>query len=478
MRKIHEIGLLDLLPESILLDTKLKASARALEFQLKKVTEDIKQVLHIPRLDELSGTILDYLAEQVHCDFYEPLWLSDAEKRNLIRESIAWHRIKGTRYAVEKIAHDAFRDVDIKEWFEYGGEPFHFKISSHGFKKTPDNWSTFVRMVDAAKNVRSWVDNYELILDDTDLGILRPFAGVANLITGHKQIEPAKPDLNYRTSAFAQNVDFIFGNVTESLRKPKLNFEVGAFAGMMTHRIGNIKFNSSTRPADDSSRIAESWTSKIFAGVGNGILGVKKIGLARPKDESTRSFAGNVDLVNGILTVKPDTTLKLKYGTNLQAGTVLTRVGNVKIGTSTAPSTDENYFAKSYSARITAAQVTHQSGSIKIKDSTTRSFSHKTVVRVGQVNTVSGFITIGCADLEDWSSEFLYGDWLRLRFRFPNLGKRFISLRDPKDDLEKSEISLVGAAAAGDEILINRDGETTTGIDLAMLIKRSTRTIF
>ena len=101
---------------------------------------------------------------------------------------------------------------------------------------------------------------------------------------------------------------------------------------------------------------------------------------------------------------------------------------------------------------------------------------YKSVVRVGAVQTFSGEITIGCEEADD--EDFpLTGDWIRLRFRFPNLSKKFITLRDPRDDVEKSDIREVGNIASNGGVLINRVGQATTGIDLAMLIRRREETI-
>lgn len=64
-----------------------------------------------------------------------------------------------------------------------------------------------------------------------------------------------------------------------------------------------------------------------------------------------------------------------------------------------------------------------------------------------------------------------------MRFRFPNYSKKFITLRDPRDDVEKDEIREVGNVAAEGGVLVNKYGQTTTGIDLAMLIKRTEQKI-
>lgn len=444
MKKLREISLLDILPDSILADKKIRASAQALDFQFQSVTNAIREVLHIPRLDELNGTILDYLAEQLHVDFYEPLGLSDETKRNLIRESIALHRLKGTPAAVERLAKAAFRDAEVTEWFQYSGKPYSFRVKSHGYIQTPDGWKTFLRMLNAAKNVRSWLDGIDLVLDDKDLGIAQAYAGVANLITGSRTIEPAKPDLTYQTNAFAQNADFVYGEVVESLKPPKLKFEVGAFAGMLNSRTGKIKIDSKTRPADDSSRLVESWQSKFYVGNVNFVFGRKTINTTPRTVETSKVFVENFNIAGGFVTVEPDTKRKFAHQTTAHAAQVLTKVGSVKIGSENKSSTDENLFGVTGKAKVTAGTVTHKSGIVKIKDSSRRIFDFGNVVRVGMTNTFSGFVTIGFAPITHYPAT----QGLTLSFDLSDRIKRLVNVDSPRDDISKADISAVGAHEA------------------------------
>lgn len=156
MKTIEEARLTEILPESLLRDAQIKAAA-ALDAELERLTEAAQEVLHLPRLEELSGTILDLLGWQFHVENWEPLFLSEAVKRNLIRQSVAWHRQKGTRAAVEAVCAAFSREIKIEEFWEYGGEPFHFRVTTKPFLNTADQ-TAFIRRLNDAKNVRSWVD--------------------------------------------------------------------------------------------------------------------------------------------------------------------------------------------------------------------------------------------------------------------------------------------------------------------------------
>ena len=85
--------------------------------------------------------------------------MSIETKRQLVRESIAWHRIKGTKAAVEKMAQTVFKGGVVTEWFEYGGEPYHFRIDLLTAPNiTQDDTARLLAVVNASKNVRSVLD--------------------------------------------------------------------------------------------------------------------------------------------------------------------------------------------------------------------------------------------------------------------------------------------------------------------------------
>lgn len=167
LRNIQTISLLDILPDSILADEKIKAIAVALDTELQKVTDETQQVLHLPRLDVLPEKVIDLLAWQFHVDFYEPIGMDIKTKRKLVKESIAWHRIKGTPAAVEMMLSSTFgRSAKVSEWYEYDGEPYHFKVSVKTKKfPTMESLGLAKQGVLAAKNTRSVLDSIKTIVE-------------------------------------------------------------------------------------------------------------------------------------------------------------------------------------------------------------------------------------------------------------------------------------------------------------------------
>lgn len=192
IKEIWVPSLIDIMPQNILADKQLNAAAEALDLELKALSYDAPQVLHIPRLDELNHDVLDNLAWQFHVDHYEPTTMSLEVKRNLIRQSILWHRIKGTPQSVENFLGAFGIKAEVEEWYKYGGEPYFFKLKVSDVAYLGDDGETFLRLVYAAKNERSWLDRFifDLTREPPDIEI---FVGTAEVYANREFIDNATP---------------------------------------------------------------------------------------------------------------------------------------------------------------------------------------------------------------------------------------------------------------------------------------------
>ena len=158
IKDMSTLSMVDILPDNLLADEKIYATAKALDKELQLVTADCKQVMHLSRLDELPEPVVDLLAWQWHVDFYEA-GMDLPTKRRMVKQSIAWHRRKGTPWAVEEVATAVFGEAIVAEWFDYNAPAYHFKINlldAPGVSQ--DKLDTIVRLVKTAKNERSVLD--------------------------------------------------------------------------------------------------------------------------------------------------------------------------------------------------------------------------------------------------------------------------------------------------------------------------------
>lgn len=127
-KQLSDINFAELLPRSIADDPTISAAAGSLDSEIRAINSMLDTPALLPRLDELPEQAVDLLAWQFHVDFWEPD-LDLERKRNLVRESIAWHRYKGTVWAVRQaLIWAGFGDAEIREhrhlvqsWIDAGG---------------------------------------------------------------------------------------------------------------------------------------------------------------------------------------------------------------------------------------------------------------------------------------------------------------------------------------------------------------------
>ena len=130
----------------------------------EELSSELQAIKTLANPDTCEEKYLPFLAYVFKVDFWDES-LSVADKRALIKQSLALHRYKGTVWAIEKVFEALNMKAVVKEWFNYGGEPYHFKIdlSLEDKEITPDRADELTKYVGIYKNVRSVLD--ELILN-------------------------------------------------------------------------------------------------------------------------------------------------------------------------------------------------------------------------------------------------------------------------------------------------------------------------
>lgn len=124
---ITKENLLRTLPEVLQKDEKMKALAASIANVLSMRVGEIESLRIYTRIDELPEGLLDILAYDFKVDWYDYGYPIEA-KRNLIKNNVKVHMMIGTKYAVVTGLRGLHPNSDIEEWFEYGGNPFYFRI--------------------------------------------------------------------------------------------------------------------------------------------------------------------------------------------------------------------------------------------------------------------------------------------------------------------------------------------------------------
>ena len=121
-------NLLLIVPPALTHDPAMMARAAADAEALTARLAEIDQVRVISNIDGLNETVLDILARDFKVDWWDPEY-SVEEKRRTLKGSWRVHKTLGTKAAVETAIRAIYPLTTVEEWFEYGGEPYHFRLN-------------------------------------------------------------------------------------------------------------------------------------------------------------------------------------------------------------------------------------------------------------------------------------------------------------------------------------------------------------
>ncbi|WP_285823972.1 phage tail protein [Schaedlerella arabinosiphila] len=182
MINLYDGELIDMLPSQMSTEIQQRCISYALKKGIRLVIERADMTRTIAVIDRLPEQILDILAVEMRTPYYREEM--DIEvKRRIIKRTLMWHLTAGTPGAVEELVAAVFGEGEVKEWFEYGGEPYRFKIVTNALL-TEDMNAYFSEMIQIVKNIRSHIEVIEIHRTvDQEL-----YAGVCQC---HPQYKPA-----------------------------------------------------------------------------------------------------------------------------------------------------------------------------------------------------------------------------------------------------------------------------------------------
>ena len=156
------IKLLDLIPPNFRDSPHIKALSAAIDAEFPALIEYASRVLIYPAIENLDHKMLDALAAQFDTVGYSVDYSLDL-KRKIVGQSLIIAMTAGTVGAVERQVTAIFGDATVSEWFEYGGSPGYFKITTTNPAVTTDHLDEVIRVISRVKRFSSWLD--EVILE-------------------------------------------------------------------------------------------------------------------------------------------------------------------------------------------------------------------------------------------------------------------------------------------------------------------------
>jgi phage tail P2-like protein len=151
----------DIMPANLASQLETQAFAYALARQIKKVCAYADGVHIYAAVDAMPENILDVLAVELRTPAYNQDYSIEV-KRALIEGTMTFYAHMGTPAACNQIIETIFGNGYIKEWFECGLEPHHFKVKITGAEATSRPTDEFLAALEQVKRKSAWLDAVEL----------------------------------------------------------------------------------------------------------------------------------------------------------------------------------------------------------------------------------------------------------------------------------------------------------------------------
>lgn len=162
-------------------------SSRTFDELFARFQELDLECLLVYLFDKVNESALIHLAEQFHITGNEG-WAgctTEAEKRDLIKNSLNLHRYRGTKYSLVRVLEILGLNGKVSEWFEYGGYPYYFRISIDMNDKGFDEFTEqqLLDLITANKNVRSHLESLIIHLISTATQMYASYATTSEEVT-------------------------------------------------------------------------------------------------------------------------------------------------------------------------------------------------------------------------------------------------------------------------------------------------------
>lgn len=155
-------NMLACLPSVLRDDKRMYSLATAAAKAFADIDAELDGFIIYANIDNISEELCDILAKDLAVDWYD-YDFSLTEKRNLIKTALYVHRHIGTVGAVEAGISAIYEDSNVEEWFNYSGEPYHFKIMIDSTYQGTDQakYDSVMAKMRLYKNLRSVLDAVE-----------------------------------------------------------------------------------------------------------------------------------------------------------------------------------------------------------------------------------------------------------------------------------------------------------------------------
>ena len=159
MIKLSGSRFTDIMPDNLASQVETQAFAYAVGRQIEKLCAYSDAARTYAAIATMPEWLLDYMAVELRTPSYDENY-SLKTKRALIQGSLLFYTQMGTPAAVNRIIETIFETGYIEEWYEYDGDPHHFRAyEGDGGEVGPGELEEFRRVLSSVKRLSSWLDD-------------------------------------------------------------------------------------------------------------------------------------------------------------------------------------------------------------------------------------------------------------------------------------------------------------------------------
>ena len=182
--KLTDLEFIRLLPQFMRSDKAVQGLSAGIDSIIPQVVAELEKLSTWDRIDTLSEGELDELAWELNILWYDKGATIDV-KRNIVRGSDEIYKKLGTKWAVENVISTYFGEGYIEEWFQYSGDPGHFRVFSTNPTVNEAKFAEFINLLNKVKRASAKLDGVFITLT----GQMNMYAGTALHDIGAEQYD-------------------------------------------------------------------------------------------------------------------------------------------------------------------------------------------------------------------------------------------------------------------------------------------------
>ena len=162
--KINDMDFIQLMPAFMKEDEAVQGLSEGVNRVTEELADKIKLFSTWNQIDNMTDAELDMLAEELHISWYDKEAVVEV-KRGLIKNSDMVHSKMGTNWAVQNVIETYFGSGEIEDWFDYEGEPHHFRVITENQSITAGASDKFLSVLEKVKRKSAFLDGIEVVAD-------------------------------------------------------------------------------------------------------------------------------------------------------------------------------------------------------------------------------------------------------------------------------------------------------------------------